>query len=65
VLVGGREHRREAVFVGAGAGPAPAAIFATRAAPALKSGCLKTGSHSVIVGSLAARSWSLSPSRSQ
>src|SRR5215213_7083463 len=55
----------EAVFVGAGAGPSSSATFTTVTAPALKSGCLETGSQSVMVSSFAAREapspWSHQP----
>jgi hypothetical protein len=49
----------EAVLVGAGAGPSPLRSRVTRQAAVLKVGCLETGSHTVIVSSLAER-WSAS-----
>ncbi|KLU09664.1 hypothetical protein ABL57_11010 [Kocuria sp. SM24M-10] len=46
---------REAVVVGAGAGPVASATLVTRTAAVLNTGCFETGSHSVRVSSLAAR----------
>ncbi len=59
---------RDAVLVGAGAGwLSPVAIRLTAAAAVLNSGCLDTGSQSVMVYSFAAqlRSWASSAGRSQ
>src|SRR4051794_6421180 len=46
--------RADAVVKGAGAGPSPTAIFSSRTAATLNVGCFDTGSHAVMVRSLAA-----------
>jgi hypothetical protein len=46
-----------AAWIGAGASPVPLATLVTDTAPALKRGCLETGSQLVSVSSFAARSW--------
>ena len=45
----------EAVVVGAAEGPVASASLRTAAAAVLNNGCLETGSHAVMVSSLAAR----------
>jgi hypothetical protein len=61
-------HRRsagaEAVFMGAGVGPSPAASRSSRTAATLKSGCFETGSKSVSVSSFAARGRPFGPAAS-
>jgi hypothetical protein len=50
----GAPDGRDAVVVGAGAGPVASPIFSTFTAAFLNSGCFETGSHSVKVSSFAA-----------